>query len=388
MSGLDPAESPACAIPGALNRHSAAAAKDCPFRSRFRGREDVYPRRFESRRTGKSGYAPACANEWVRGICEKPHIKCAVCPHRPFLPVTDDVIRWHWSGRDAGDQPFVAGVYPLLVDETCRFLAADFDEAGWQSDALAFVRGCRRLGLVAAIERSRSGRGGHVWLFFEQAVPATLARRLGSHLLTEAMEDRPDIGLDSYDRLFPNQDTLPQGGFGNLIALPLQRGPRDQGNSVFVDEDLVPRADQWAFLSGLRRIARDEVAAIVQDAERRDRVLGVRLPPQDEGDVEPWAAPPSLRRQEAAIVGELPASLEIVYGNQVYIAKERLHPDVAKPSASKGAPISRLRRACSGTGCGDLLSTLLEPQAAPALHNTRCHSDGAASLVRILPGAQ
>ena len=158
----------------AVDRHSAASAKIALFRSLFRGRDDVYPRRFESRKTGKSGYAPACANEWVRGICEKPRIKCAVCPHRRFLPVTDDVIRWHLSGRDGEGQPFVAGVYPLLLDETCYFLAVDFDKAGWQADAVAFLHGCRRLGLVAALERSRSGRGGHVWLFFEEVIPAVL----------------------------------------------------------------------------------------------------------------------------------------------------------------------------------------------------------------------
>ena len=144
MGGLDPAESSARATDGALSQHSPAAAKIALFRSLFRGREDVYPRRFESRKTGKSGYAPACANEWVQGICEKPRIKCAVCPHRRFLPVTDDVIRWHLSGRDASDQPFVAGVYPMLLDETCYFLAVDFDKAGWEADAVAFVCGCRR----------------------------------------------------------------------------------------------------------------------------------------------------------------------------------------------------------------------------------------------------
>ena len=310
----------------AVDRHSAASAKIALFRSLFRGRDDVYPRRFESRKTGKSGYAPACANEWVRGICEKPRIKCAVCPHRRFLPVTDDVVRWHLSGRDGEGQPFVAGVYPLLLDETCYFLAVDFDKAGWQADAVAFLHGCRRLGLVGALERSRSGRGGHVWLFFEEVIPSVLARRLGSHLLTEAMEDRPDIGLDSYDRLFPSQDTLPQGGFGNLIALPLQRRPRDQGNSVFVDDDLVPWADQWAFLASLSKVGRNEVERIVQDAERRGRVLGVRLPPQDEGEVEPWTAPPSRRRREPPICGELPESLELVLGNQIYIAKQGLTP--------------------------------------------------------------
>jgi superfamily II DNA or RNA helicase len=309
-----------------LSRHSPAAAKIALFRSLFRGREDVYPRRFESRKTGRSGYAPACANEWVRGICEKPRIKCAACPHRRFLPVTDAVIRWHLSGQDDGGQPFVAGVYPLLLDEACYFMAVDFDKTGWQSDAMAFVQGCRRLGLSAALERSRSGRGGHAWLFFECAIPAALARRLGSHLLTEAMECRPDIGLDSYDRLFPNQDTMPQGGFGNLIALPLQRGPRDQGNSVFVDDDFVPWPDQWAFLASVRRACRAEVEAIVQEAERRGRVLGVRLPPQDDGDVEPWTAPPSRRRQETAIVGEVPEALELVYANQIYIARNGLNP--------------------------------------------------------------
>ena len=182
------------AAPVVVNQQSSAEVKIRLFRSLFRGREDVYPRRFESRKTGKSGYAPACANEWVRGICEKPRIKCAECQHRRFLPVTDDVIRWHLSGEDEHRQPFVAGVYPLLLDESCYFLAADFDKANWQDDAAAFLQTCRRLDLDAALERSRSGRGGHVWIFFEQAIPAALARRLGSHLLTETMEGRPDVG--------------------------------------------------------------------------------------------------------------------------------------------------------------------------------------------------
>lgn len=224
--------------PGSINHASAAEAKITRFRSLFRGRTDVYARRFESRKTGRSGYAPARANEWVRGICEKPRVKCAECPHRRFLPVTDDVIRRHLSGCDPNGQPFVAGVYPLFLDETCCFLAVDLDKASWQDDARAFVDTCSRLQLPAALERSRSGRGGHVWLFFEDALPAALARRLGSHLLTETMETRPDAGLDSYDRLFPNQDTLPQGGFGNLIALPLQKRPRDAGNTVFLDDEL------------------------------------------------------------------------------------------------------------------------------------------------------
>ena len=309
-----------------VDRTSSSQAKIALFRSLFRGRDDVYPRRFESRKTGKSGYAPACANEWVRGMCEKPRIKCAECPHRRFLPVTDEIIRWHLSGNDADAQAFVAGVYPLLQDETCYFLAVDFDKAGWHEDATAFLAACRRLNLPAALERSRSGRGAHVWFFFEEAIPAALARRLGAHLLTETMEGRPDIGLDSYDRLFPNQDTMPQGGFGNLIALPLQKGPRDQGNSVFLDDQLVPWADQWSFLASVRKIGRAHVEAITQEAEHRGRILGVRLPPQDDGEDEPWTAPPSRRRRDPPIAGDLPQTMELVLGNQIYIAKDGLHP--------------------------------------------------------------
>ena len=309
-----------------IDRTSPSEAKIALFRSLFRGREDVYPRRFESRKTGRSGYAPACANEWVRGVCEKPRIKCAECPNRRFLPVTDDVIRWHLSGCDANAQPFVAGVYPLLQDETCFLLAVDFDKGGWRDDVRAFLDACRRLDLPAALERSRSGRGAHVWFFFEEAIPAALARRLASHALTETMEGRPEIGLDSYDRLFPSQDTMPHGGFGNLIALPLQKGARSQDNSVFLDHDLVPWADQWTFLAGMRKIGRPQVEAIVEEAERRGRVLGVRLPPQDDGEDEPWTALPSRHRKEVPIVGDLPQTLELVLGNQIYIAKKGLNP--------------------------------------------------------------
>src|SRR5438552_11211875 len=309
-----------------VNQQSSSETKVALFCSLFRGQQDVYPRRFESRKTGKSGYAPACANEWVRGLCEKPRIKCAECPNRRFLPVTDEVIRWHLSGCDDAGQPFVAGVYPMLLDETCFFLAVDFDKSAWLEDATAFIETCRRMDLSAALERSRSGRGGHVWLVFEEAVPAALARKLGSYILTETMERRPDIGFDSYDRVFPNQDTLPHGGFGNLIALPLQKQPRDQGNSVFLDDQIVPHLDQWAFLATVHKVGRPRIEELVRDAERRGRLVGVQLPPLDEDDPEPWTAPPSRRRKEPPIAGDLPDSLELVLGNDVYIPKDGLVP--------------------------------------------------------------
>ncbi|MFA6958490.1 MAG: DEAD/DEAH box helicase family protein [Thermoanaerobaculia bacterium] len=295
------------------------------FRSLFRGREDVWARRFESRKTGKSGYAPACTNEWVRGLCEKPRVKCAACPHRRFLPLTAEVIRRHLSGNDEAGAPFVAGIYPMLADETCFVLAADFDKATWRDDAAAYRETCRRLGLSAALERSRSGNGAHVWLFFEEPVPAALARQIGTHILTETMERRPEIGFDSYDRFFPNQDTMPRGGFGNLIALPLQREARDRGNSIFLDDDLAPWPDQWAFLSSQPRARRAHVEQIVQHALRGGRVIGLRLPPDDENEVEPWTSA-SRRRAPRLVHTDSPRSLDLVLADELYVAKEGLQP--------------------------------------------------------------
>jgi superfamily II DNA or RNA helicase/very-short-patch-repair endonuclease len=211
----------------------------------------------------------------------------------------------------------------MLLDETCFFLAADFDKSNWEADSLAFLKTCHELKLPAARERSRSGKGAHVWLFFEEAIPAMVARKLGCHILTETMEHRPDIGLDSYDRFFPNQDTLPQGGFGNLIALPLQKKARSLGNSVFINEKLVAYEDQWAFLSNLQKISRREVETIVHRAESKGRVVGTHLRVVEEDNVTPWNRP-TTHSKTILHATDLPESLEIILGNEIYIPKLKL----------------------------------------------------------------
>lgn len=293
------------------------------FRSLFRGREDVYPKRFESRKTGKSGYQPDCGNEWGPGICMKPRVRCPDCDNRKLLPVTDDIIRNHLLGRDQNGRDFTMGIYPLLEDESCFFLASDFDKKTWQPDVKAFLETCRKLNIPASLERSRSGNGAHVWIFFKEAVPAHIARQMGTYIITETMETHPELGFDSYDRFFPNQDTMPQGGFGNLIALPLQAKPRQNGNSVFLDDDLTPLVDQSDYLSKIRKMSFSEVNEIAGNAVKNGRVTGVKMIEDDSDDL-PWEQPPSRRKKEKTLNVELPGKLEIVIENQIYLPKEQL----------------------------------------------------------------
>ncbi len=230
------------------------------FLSLFACRTDVYPRRWENPKTGRSGYSPACRSEWVRGVCEKPRVACSACPHQAFPPLDATAVRDHLTGRHT------LGTYAIRADDTCIFLAADFDGPGWRDDLTAYRRAAANLGITLAIERSRSGEGGHAWLFFAEPVPAALARRLGTFLLARAAVLHPSLRLSAYDRFFPNQDTLPSGGFGNLIALPLQKPARDHGNSVFLDEALQPVSDQWTHLASLPRLTREDLDAALARA--------------------------------------------------------------------------------------------------------------------------
>ncbi|MDP6631797.1 MAG: DEAD/DEAH box helicase family protein [Kiritimatiellia bacterium] len=293
------------------------------FLDLFHGRRDVYAERFESQRTGKSGFQPVCANLWKRPLCQKPKTKCHQCPHRILVPLSENVIRRHLAGDTT------VGMYPMLPAETCRLLAVDFDKGSWQEDVLAFLAVCRSRGVPAALERSRSGKGGHVWVFFGREVAARTARQMGAALITETMATRPSMGLDSYDRLFPNQDNMPKGGFGNLIAIPLQRGPAQNGNSLFVDDGLRVYSDQWAFLSTLQRMPIDRVQQLAQEARDGGRIIGVRPVALNEVEEDPWTLPPSRKTRVVREANDgVPSAIRVVLSDEIYVPKAGLPPSL------------------------------------------------------------
>lgn len=292
----------------------STAEKVALFRRLFRGRTDVYPVRWEGKTSGKSGYAPACANEWRAGVCEKPRIKCGDCSNRLLIPMSDAVIYDHLAGKH------VVGVYPLLEDDTCYFLAADFDEADWRDDARAFMQSCEELGVPAALEISRSGNGAHAWIFFASRVSARDARRLGTAIISHTCSRTRQLKLESYDRLFPNQDMMPKGGFGNLIALPLQKLPRESGCSVFVDADLQPYSDQWGFLASIQPMPVHDIEPTIVRATGGVHPLDVTFI-DDEDLATPW------KRQSTAtnkLAGQMPKSLTVTLANLVYFEKAQL----------------------------------------------------------------
>lgn len=311
---------PASTEPNPPQTHFTTDEKIALFRRLFRGREDVYPKRWDSAK-GTSGYSPACGNEWKLAICHKPRVKCSDCNQRQLLPVTDQVIYDHLAGKQT------IGAYPLLRDDSCYFLAADFDEADWQEDAKAFMQSCRELGIPAALEISRSGNGAHAWVFFGEPVSAREARQLGAALISHTCDRARQMSLASYDRLFPNQDTMPKGGFGNLIALPLQKQPRESGRTVFVDEHLQPYLDQWAFLASIRPMSRRDLEDAILRASGGRHPLDVAFV-TEEDDSKPWQRPSPVF---ARIADPLPESLTLVLANQIFIAKA----DLPQPLANR-----------------------------------------------------
>jgi len=285
------------------------------FKSYFRGRDDVYSKLWINNRTGKRGYCPVCKHEWDRVLCRKPAIKCSECPNQGFLPLDELAIKQHLSGAQ------VAAVYPMLKNEHCHFLAMDFDKEHWMDDIRAIMRTCGEEKIPAAVERSRSGNGGHVWIFFSEEIPAVLARRLGTSIITKTMAKRYQIDMKSYDRLFPNQDTMPKGGFGNLIALPFPKDAMANGNSLFIDAHGIPYSDQWAFLSSIKKMSYRDAEIFIEEASRAGQIIAVRQSPVEEND-EPWMRLPSGKRRFKVDIKELPEALDVILANRIYIKTE------------------------------------------------------------------
>jgi superfamily II DNA or RNA helicase len=303
-------ESPCKIQLSALKDFANTADKISLFMSLFKGRDDVYAKRWQSK-DGRSGYAPVCLNEWKSGLCRKPKIKCFDCPHKSYDVLDEKVIEAHLRGD------IVAGIYPMCQDDTCHFLAIDFDDDGWQKDISTLKEVCFTFDIPVAIERSRSGSGAHAWFFFENLIPANLARKLGSALLTYSMGRRHEITFKSYDRFFPSQDTMPKGGFGNLIALPLQKKVRDSGNSIFIDEKFNPFEDQWMFLANIRKLSEDEITALIPKLCRGNE-MGT-LKEADEERIKPWE-----KDQLKWLKADFPKEVKIVKANMIYIEKSSI----------------------------------------------------------------
>ena len=301
-----------------IHMRSAPEEKIRLFRSLFRGREDVFARRWYSMQKEKGGYAPVCANEWKYGVCIKPKGKCSKCENRVLVPLDDAIIYKHLSGKDKNGED-VIGVYPILPGDTCYFLAIDFDDGAWQENVSAVRSVCDEWEIPCGVERSRSGEGAHLWVFFEDTLPCATARKLGSALLTAAMEREGKLKLDAYDRMFPCQDTLPNGGFGNLIALPLQGQARKKGNSLFVDESFQPYPDQWAYLSTMRKLDVEDVDALVKAHSHGDALGDLCV-------VEPTSKPWEKQKKVTLSALDFYGVQHIIRANMIYIPSNGFAP--------------------------------------------------------------
>lgn len=290
------------------------------FRRFFRGRDDAYAQLWGNQNgpKGTYGYMPACSNDRDAVFCKRPVIPCRECENRKNIPLDDSRLKSHLAGK------CVIGIFPILLDSHCFFLAVDFDHEEWSADTLEFSRSCRELNVPVLIEVSRSGNGAHAWIFFDEKVPAKLARQLGTAILSHACKRSGQVKFDSYDRLFPNQDTLPAGGYGNLIALPLQGSSIKRGRTVFVDDQFQPYPDQWAHLLNVERLQGRRIKEIIFEA------VG-NIDPLDVAFTEEGAFPQEKKSPSSAtrlIACALPKTLNIMLDDRLYFDRTLIPPQL------------------------------------------------------------
>jgi len=286
------------------------------FLSLFTGRDDVYAERFENTKTGIAGYAPVCNNKWSP-VCPKSgggKMKCTKCPHQNFKRYDVSAVERHLTGKQT------VGVYPMSPDETCRFLVFDFDGKDYTSENLkrdvTIIReACVEKSISMAVERSRSGKGIHFWIFFTEKISASTARKFGSSLITYAMSINHSLPFKTYDRMIPFQDTLTKDGLGNLIALPLQKKPRNEDNSVFIDEDFNAYADQWNYLYNIKKYTLEAVEAFIRQLSPSGELGVLRMDSEDE---KPWE---SKKKKPKLTKLDFPDTVKVVRANMLYIEK-------------------------------------------------------------------
>ena len=281
------------------------------FMEIFQGRTDVYSKRYTSKKTGKAGYSPVCKNEFSKYKCDKPRVKCSECPYRELMPLTEDVILKHLKGE------ITIGIYPLLPGDLCNFLAIDFDKKTFEEDVVQFWDICDEVNIPVYVERSRSGNGAHIWMFFEESIPARIARKMGNILLSKTME-KTSLNLDSYDRLFPNQDVMPKGGFGNLIALPFQGESSRNGNTVFVNKYFEVQENQLNILINIRKMKSEEVYAFVDKYKEDD---------YEEPNIEEIIDDDEIPKKENIKNIIFTNNVECILEDQIYIKKLKLLPN-------------------------------------------------------------
>ena len=280
------------------------------FMEVFKGRTDLYTKRWTSNKTGKSGYSPVCKNEFSTYKCDKPRVKCSECPFRELLPLSEEVILKHLKGE------ITIGIYPLLPGDLCNFLAIDFDKKTYEKDVIAFWNICDELNIPVYVEKSRSGNGAHIWIFFEESMPAKIARKMGNILLTKTME-KTSLDLDSYDRLFPNQDTMPKGGFGNLIALPFQGECSKNGNTVFINKYFEVEENQLNILTNIKRMKCDDIYNFI-DVNQEDDYKEPEIEELSDDDI------PKKDTIKDTIFTN---NVECIIENQIYVKKLKLLPN-------------------------------------------------------------
>jgi len=305
--------------PIGVHNYSKPAEKLALFLSLFAGRDDVFAKRWENAKKGTAGYVPVCHNEWTP-LCPKSNggkMRCSECHNQNFVRYSENSIELHLTGK------LTAGAYPMFLDETCRFLVFDFDGKSCTPevlyrDVVAIRKVCTEKNINMAVERSRSGKGFHFGIFFSENIPTVTARKFGSSLITYAMTKHHELPFQTYDRMLPNQDTLPKGGFGNLIALPLQKLPREQENSVFIDENFSAYADQWNYLFHIKRYCLTELESFTRQLSPSGELGSLH---RDADEEKPWE---KKKSEPVLLKDDFPNTVNIVQANMLFIEKSEI----------------------------------------------------------------